>query len=526
MTQGASAGAYGFLQEITERERYGWVLPPFPRRRPSGSTEHDVVVLGAGLGGLAAAALLARAGLKVLVAERAAEPGGFATSWAREAEVDGASRRFVFSTGAHDVSGVSARGPVTNLLRRLGREGALSWHRLTHEYRVGGERLVVPPDYSAFREELARRFPAERDGLARFFGEMRAVYEDLYGDSDTSGGVPSPPRSAVESLSFPFRHPVAFRALDLPYREFVARHVREPRLRRLLSVLEAYLSDDGRVLSTATMAFLFGYYLHGGFYPAGGLGRLVATLVEVVAAHGGAVTTRAAASAVLVHGGRAVGVELVGGERHYAHAVVAAIDVFQLYRRLLPPACVPEEFLARFETARPSTSALTVYLGLRGVPALPPLVFAPFADGRELHVSNLSAVDPSLAPAGCSAVTLFTMIPATEAPPWLVQGPDYAARKEALADELVARLEELEPGVRARLLFRQVGTPATFARYGGSEHGGIYGPALGGFRPSYRSPVKGLFLAGAGVFPGPGVEGVVISGTLAADAVLSSFRSR
>ena len=97
----------------------------------------------------------------------------------------------------------------------------------------------------------------------------------------------------------------------------------------------------------------------------------------------------------------------------------------------------------------------------------------------------------------------------------------------AVADEdVVAEAEQALPGLRGHIVYRQEGSPATFARYAWTTGGAIYGGSLGQWQPPARSPVEGLVLAGAGVFPGAGVEAVVISGTLAADAIYPVTRER
>jgi phytoene dehydrogenase-like protein len=130
-----------------------------------------------------------------------------------------------------------------------------------------------------------------------------------------------------------------------------------------------------------------------------------------------------------------------------------------------------------------------------------------------------SRVDPGLAPPGHAAITLVTLVPRAEATTWDRRTPDYARRKRDFGDELVALAERVLPSLREHIVFQEEASPATFARYAWTTGGAIYGPAAGQWRPPVKSPVERLYLAGAGVFPGAGIEAVVISGTLTAGAV-------
>jgi phytoene dehydrogenase-like protein len=134
-----------------------------------------------------------------------------------------------------------------------------------------------------------------------------------------------------------------------------------------------------------------------------------------------------------------------------------------------------------------------------------------------------SKVDPSLAPIGHASVSLVTLAPSSDS--WNRRAPNYAAHKRADGDALIARAERAIPDLARHVVYRQDGSPATFARYAWTTGGAIYGPAAGAWRPPAKSPVEGLVLAGAGSFPGAGVEAVVISGTLAADMLCPAARS-
>jgi phytoene dehydrogenase-like protein len=505
-------------REIAAREPYDWPAPPLGPREADEAARHDVIVVGAGIGGLTAAALLADRGARVLVIEQHYLPGGFCTSWPRIVRRGGERLRYVFDAGVHDVSGLGPRGPVRHLLEQLDLEERLEWRRMGHEYILPGLRLKVPERAVDFVAALADRFPAERAALREFFSEMEAVYRELYADVHLTGGVPCPPRTVEQMLGYPVGHPHAFRWMQVPFGAMLDTYFREPRLKEFLSVLTGYLSDAPAALSVGAMAPIFGYYFDGGRYPVGGSQAFADALVGAIQDRGGEVRLRTPVRRILVEKGRAVGVASGDGRVDRAEAIVANADVRRTCLELVGREHIPPDFLGRVESLEPSTSAFAVFLGLDCVPDIEPITIMA-GNGQGLAIAVPSKVDPSLAPSGHSSVTLITLMPSEASDEWNRKGPGYTDLKRRAGDDLIARAERAIPGLREHIVYRQDGSPATFARYAWTTGGAIYGPAVGQWRPPAKTPVEGLVLAGSGVFPGAGVEAVVISGTLAADAL-------
>jgi phytoene dehydrogenase-like protein len=425
--------------------------------------------------------------------------------------------RYVFDAGVHDVSGLGPRGPVRHLLRQLDLEEALDWRRMSHEYVLPGMRLKVPPRVADFVADLARRFPHEADGLRAFFAEIEGVYREMYADVDATGGVPRPPVTVDEMLAYPEAHPRAFRWMQVPFGAMLDTYLRDPALRATMSALTGYLSDDPDGLTVGAMAPIFGYYFDGGCYPVGGSQALADALVTSIREHDGEVRLRTAVRRIRVEHGRAAGVELANGEVHRAAAVISNADVRRSFLELVGREHLPPAFAREVEALRPSTSAFMVFLGVDYVPDVEPITMVSEGDAG-LAIAIPSKIDPSLAPPGHASVSLITLAPASES--WDRRAPGYTARKRAAGDALIERAERVLPGLSSHIAYRQDGSPATFARYAWTTGGAIYGPAVGAWRPPAKSPIEGLVLAGAGVFPGAGVEAVVISGVLAADALL------
>jgi phytoene dehydrogenase-like protein len=523
---------------VARRERYRWTAPDFSG---PATTDCDVVVVGAGIGGLTAAALLAEAGLKVVVCEQHVVAGGFCHSYPRKARGrDGAALLFRFDAGPHDFSGVWDGGPVTALLRRLGVDDQVEWRRVDHAYHMATGVVAPPRDWRAYVRALQARFPASADGVAALFADIHAIFEGMYATGASRGGFPGMPSDPAELLAFPRRHPLAMKWMNRPFDELVARHVSDPDLVAVLKALTGYLGDDGTQLRCGDMVPIFGYYFKGGYYPVGGSSRFTDALVSALEARGGQLLLKTGVARILVEDGAARGVELADGRRITARAVVTNADLRRSFLDLVPAAALPEDFRAAIAAAAPATSAFTVQLGLDFVPDLAP---STHLAGQRLGLSCLSLVDASAAPAGHAILNLIRLVPQAEAASWfsldLVEEPGrghdqyrdwrrsdaYRARKEAIAEEMIAAAETVLPGLRSHIVHRNEASPLTYARYDWASGGSIYGVAGAGQLAGSKSPVRGLVVAGGGN-AGAGVEAVVISGANAAEALVPGLLAR
>lgn len=531
------------LQRLRDADPNPW---PSPLEQPapvaaaaSDEPPLDVAIVGAGIAGLTAAALLARAGVRVAVFEQHDKPGGFCHCW-EGVRFDGDQRQvFRFDAGVHDVSGYFDGGTVKNLLQRLELDASLDWQRMDHAFVDGDRRWDVPRGWDAFTEALVQRFPADEAALRALLADVRTIFASMYASAPQRGGVPGLPPSIDAMKQFAREHPLAVRWMTRPFESLLDHHrVSEP-ARRLLRGLSGYITHDPRSLSVANQVPLLGYFLHGGHYPVGGSGALAQTLANSLAFDGGTLHLGCVVRSVNLGERGVQGLTLADGRTVQARGVVLAGDALAAARLLQPARHVPPALTRTLQTLQPATSMFMVHLGVKGEPpALPPIVHLHRADGAGLELVLPTRVDASAAPAGCYTVELMRLVPPAEARDWFDDpdatearaqrdSPAYQQRKAREADAMIELAETVIPGLRQAIVFRREASPVTFRRYGYSSYGSVYGVngADGAGAPlPRRSPVPGLVFAGSAV-GGAGIEPAMMTGAQAADALLPGLLS-
>jgi prolycopene isomerase len=244
---------------------------------------------------------------------------------------------------------------------------------------------------------------------------------------------------------------------------------------------------------------------------------------------------------ILLENQQAVGVGTEDGERYYAEAVVSNAAAPETFGKLLPAAALPADYRRKLVSSEPSLSTLVVWLGLdqditAEIPWESCSVYDTYNqdDAYEAALSNdlnrsgfgatvYNKVADGFSPAGYSSVTLITM---SGYHPWKRFEADYFAgnkeayyaEKQRVTEHLISRAEErLLPGLSRMIVMQDAGTPLTNIRYTLNTAGAIVGynqtlENAGPFRVKNRTPIKGLYLAGAWTFPGGGYEAVLLSG--------------
>lgn len=486
--------------------------------------ETDVVVIGSGMGGLAAARTIAQfGGKRVLVLEQHYTLGGMTHEFSR-------AGRYRFGTGLHYMS--ASAGPFLGFMT----DGRAQLSPLPDEYdalHFPGFDFAVPATKERFRARLKERFPAEADAIDRFFRTTRRAMAGLTARNvfaSFPAGVRRAGAPVVERL-----FPSAYRSL----RDQVSRSFGDPQLR-------AVLAARWGLYGTPPESSAFGYhaavpltfFMDGTAHPVGGPQELNRVVLEILARYGVVLRSRQRVHEVVVERGKVAGVDVedtATGRRYRVRTdtVVSAAGVRNTY------ALIGKSH--ELADLPPERSAVMLFLGLDRSPAefglrgenhwfMPDLdehdsVHRPPGEGT-LYVSFASLNNPA---ARFHTVELLELVDPKVVDQWRGtpenERPDsYRKFKDELTERLIARLEQRWPGFRETIAFAELATPLSFETYQHSVRGSFYGLAatpqrLRSARAGCRTPVKGLFVAGQDAW-GSGVAGALAGGLMAANAVL------
>jgi phytoene desaturase len=479
---------------------------PFPTVRGRPRDAYDVIVIGAGVGGLTTAALLARAGMRVLLVEQHYMVGGYCSTFTRKGYVFDAATHFYPLLGNPDT--ISGR-----LLQRLG--VSTRWIKMDpvdHFHLPDGTRFTVPADFDTYRARLDAMFPHESAALREFFGLVRTAY--LQG--------------LLQYFRWRERGP-ACASGDPTIRDVLDRLFRDERLKLVLTADCPHWGSPPCRTSFVFDSMLRLSYFLGNYYPEGGSQAFADALASCVTAHGGDILMSTRVDRINVERGVTRGVELLAPParnprriRVRAPVVVSNADLLQTMEQMLGPEHVGAAAIERLRGLRPTFPCFLMHIGLRDTPT--ELLRARQGyywdrwdpdrvglDALRFKIFVPTLYEPAMAPPN-GHVVIVQKVQELE----YRSISDWTAHKQQVDRFILTHLERMMPGITDHTVVRLSATAHTHHRYTQNFQGAMLGwemspDQLGAARPELTLGIAGLYTVGHWTRPGGGITPVLVS---------------
>ena len=476
--------------------------------------DYDVVVIGAGGGGLSAAATLSLGGMKVLVIEQHSKVGGYMTNFTRG--------DYTFEVSLHNTGGLNKDTGVSyHLFETLDIIDRVKPLYLKTAYNAAYPDAIytIPGDPDEYQEYLIAIFPQEEAGIKEFFKTTRCIETFVLIYNAILEKKP------LKAFSAWFENPL-FMLTFIKYSsssamEMLNDFLQDEKLKAVISWLAGYTGASLEETPAMALLGMFGGCHYGGFYHFEGGSQSVANaLADVIEDNGGVIKLSTMATKIKIEDGKAVAVKTSDGSLYNCNYVVSNANALDTFNKMVGREYLSEEFLEQLDSMKAGGSPFVIYLGVNKeytdkfngahIISVSPYYITPSEydpDSEETletagyTLLNYSVIDSTVAPAGKNVIAILPWFDAGDyRESWYEDDSKYKQLKEEVAQIIIERAETYLPGLSDYIEVMEVATPRTFEHYTFNTNGAVMGweisldTALE--RLPQQTPIENLLLAG------------------------------
>lgn len=480
--------------------------------------DYDVVIIGGGLSGLTAAALLTQKGMSVLVLEQHYFLGGCAHTFRR--------KKYIFDTAIHVIGGAEEGGEIHNLYTQLGIRDQI-------------EFLPVDPLINLYIDKRFYAIPANLQSLGRLMGKwfpedskaVKEVLDEILYIGSLKGNFTFQDLKKISELE------------RLSYKDYLSNRFSHPHCEKILSSLLLFAGSSIDELSTFKMMNIMASYHGGGFYPKGSSQQLSNCLRDYILQNGGDVKVKRTIKSIDIQSNQVKGVVDHKGHYFKTQSVISSAS-FPVTMNMLNNEKVKQGELNKkqLKKLKPSNSAVvlftviknedlpdrlaheTVFFSEKNIYSEENMLFNPENTEEDpvISISCPSLADTDLAPRGYSIVTFMSLCHAET-----VESIRDFKGKEYILEKFLSVLEKKIPDLRKKLVYQEFSTPSTIQRFTFNPEGAIYGwkktvSQQGVSSIASKVSIEGLYFTGHWSQDAHGAYGVMRSGRKTAEQLLDS----
>jgi prolycopene isomerase len=475
----------------------------------------EIVIIGAGLGGLTCGAFLARAGLKVCILEQHSKIGGYAHTFRRGIPgKNGPTENYTFDIGIHSVP-LSPDGMILNLLRQLDCDiSTLEIIEQEEMFRciTPSFTFTVPSNADSANEQLIRHFASEKSVINTFIASARNIFTQ-FSESILENSTIYGPDSPMAIF------------LGVSYQKLLKAFFSNIQLQKLMGSIWPCIGVSPAKASSAPSFMMFASHLfEGSHHCKNNFSAIAELLSSCIIANGGQILTSSKVIALGVENKRVTFAQLENGQIIEASSFISNISPYQLYNYLIPATSRSKLVINRLQQLHPSVSVAAVYLGMQ--PSFREIVQGNiinwFSSDNYEEIYNSIKSGKGWKPDQMMLMPRFSeeYFKNTLTLLSLVDGNKAALAdidKKQIEHEMITCAENIYPGISKCINTSETATPSTFERYTGNTCGALYGfenicDRYCEARMPQKYPLNNLYNTGHWGLSGGGVWNVIVNG--------------